>query len=114
MIEMKKLAIPGSRRCEFYVYVSRNSRIPAVFQFHGAHGRRVTRIPGRWLDPNLSKALKEGAVWQRTRGAHEQSVRILREVNGRVGDRYLVEGLESGRQWLVSQSTLLDAYRPKP
>jgi hypothetical protein len=71
-------------------------------------------MPGRRLDLQHNEALREGAVWERTRGEHEQAVLILKEVNGRVGERYLVQGLESGRQWLVSHSTLLDAYRPKP
>jgi hypothetical protein len=87
-------------------------RRPAALGFKRTTAGHVTRMPGRRFNLKLTKSLKVGAVWERTRGEHEQAVRILKEVNGRVGERYLVEGLESGRQWLVSHSTLLDAYRP--
>ena len=103
-----KLPIPGRRRC-----VIDAIRRRAALGFKSTPSGHVTGMPGRRLNLKLAKALKVGAVWERTRGEHEQVVRILKEVNGRVGERYLVEGLESGRQWLVSHSTLLDAYRPK-
>jgi hypothetical protein len=56
--------------------------------------------------------LNEGAIWDRRRGEHEAAIRIVKCVHSRVGSRYLVEGLESGRQWLVSAATLLNAYEP--
>ncbi len=64
----------------------------------------------RWLKHHH---LIEGAVWERTRGDHEPIIRVLKRVTSRVGERYLVEGLKSGRQWVVGASTLLDAYRPR-
>jgi hypothetical protein len=67
----------------------------------------------RWFDPERVGALTEGAVWDRHKGNHEGAVEILRCVTGRIGTRYLVQGLESGRQWLVSHSTLLATYRPR-
>ena len=57
--------------------------------------------------------LNEGAIWDRRRGEHEAAIRIVKCVHSRVGSRYLVEGLESGRQWLVSAATLLNAYEPR-
>jgi hypothetical protein len=58
-------------------------------------------------------ALAEGAIWDRRKGKHEGAVEILRCVEGRIGTRYLVQGLETGRQWLVGHSTLLGTYRPR-
>jgi hypothetical protein len=67
----------------------------------------------RWFRPEVYDALIEGAVWDRRKGNHEGTVEILKCVDGRIGTRYLVQGLESGRQWLVSHSTLLATYRPR-
>ena len=65
----------------------------------------------RWL--NHHHHLHEGAVWERIKGPHEPAVRVLKRVTSRIGDRYLVEGLQSRRQWLIAAHTLLDSYRPK-
>jgi hypothetical protein len=71
-------------------------------------------VPRRRFDPKLGHALKEGAVWERTRGLeHERTVRIVKATNGALGCRYLVQGLDSGRQWTISPPMLLDTYRPK-
>ena len=67
----------------------------------------------RWFDPELSDALAEGAIWDRRKGNHEGAVEILKCVEGRIGTRFLVQGLESGRQWLVTHSTLLGTYAPR-
>ena len=67
----------------------------------------------RWLDSQRHAALIEGAIWDRRRGQNEFAVAILKCVTSRIGDRYLVEGLDSGRQWLVSHSTLLATYEPR-
>jgi hypothetical protein len=67
----------------------------------------------RWFEPDRLKHLNEGAIWDRRRGEHEAAIRIVKYVESRVGSRYLVQGLESGRQWLVSAATLLDAYEPR-
>jgi hypothetical protein len=70
-------------------------------------------MQSRWFDSQRHAALIEGAIWDRRRGQHESAVEILKCVTSRIGTRYLVEGLESGRQWLVSHSTLLDTYEPR-
>jgi hypothetical protein len=57
--------------------------------------------------------LIEGAVWEHTRRRHEPAVEIVKCVHSRIGDRYLVEGIESGRRWLVNGATLLDSYSPQ-
>ncbi|HME74993.1 MAG TPA: hypothetical protein VKI00_04840 [Mycobacterium sp.] len=67
----------------------------------------------RRFDLQLSDALAEGAIWDRRKGNHEGAVEILKRVEGRIGTRFLVQGLESGRQWLVSHSTLLGTYAPR-
>ena len=67
----------------------------------------------RWLDRERFDALAEGVIWDRRKGNHEGAVEILRRVEGRIGTRYLVQGLETGRQWLVGHSTLLGTYRPR-
>ncbi len=67
----------------------------------------------RWFDLEGFDALTEGAVWDRRKGDHEGAVEILKCVEGRIGTRFLVQGLESGRQWLVTLSTLLGTYRPR-
>jgi hypothetical protein len=67
----------------------------------------------RWFNPKNHKHLKEGVVWVRTHGDHEPAVKIIKCVYGRAGDRFLVEGLQSGRQWLVGASTLLASYTPE-
>jgi hypothetical protein len=67
----------------------------------------------RWFEPDRYKQLNEGAIWDRRRGEHEAAIRIVKCVHSRVGSRYLVEGLESGRQWLVGAGTLVTAYEPR-
>jgi hypothetical protein len=67
----------------------------------------------RWFDSELSDALAEGAIWDRRKGNHEGAVEIVKCVKGRIGTRFLVQGLESGRQWLVTHSTLLGTYAPR-
>jgi hypothetical protein len=67
----------------------------------------------RRLEPELHGALTEGAIWARKKGRHEGAVEIIKCVKSRVGERYLVQGLESGRRWLVGHGTLLDTYKPR-
>jgi hypothetical protein len=70
-------------------------------------------VTERWFDPELYDALAEGAIWDRRKGDHEGAVEIVKCVTGRIGTRFLVQGLESGRQWLVTHSTLLGTYVPR-
>jgi hypothetical protein len=67
----------------------------------------------RRLKPELDRALTEGAIWDRKSGRHEAAVEIIKWVKSRAGERYLVEGLESGRRWLVGHGTLVDTYKPR-
>jgi hypothetical protein len=67
----------------------------------------------RRFEPELHSALTEGAIWDRKNGRHEGTVEIIKCVKSRVGERYLVQGLESGRRWLVGQGTLLATYTPR-
>jgi hypothetical protein len=69
----------------------------------------------RWFDLDRHSALKEGAIWDRkTKTArHESAVEIIKCVTSRIGTRYLVQGLESGRQWFINHSTLLGSYEPR-
>jgi hypothetical protein len=64
-------------------------------------------------DPLYNRTPEEGSVWERTRKPHEHAVRIVKVLDGRLGRRYLVEGVESGRQWTVSHPTLQDTYTQK-
>jgi len=69
----------------------------------------------RWFDPDRYRQLSEGVIWVRKCSkTHESAVRIMKCVNSRVGNRYLVQGLTSGRQWLVGHATLLASYEPRP
>ena len=70
-------------------------------------------VTERWFDPELSDALAEGAIWDRRKGNHEAAAEIVKCVTGRIGTRFLVQGLKSGRQWLVTHSTLLGTYAPR-
>jgi hypothetical protein len=67
----------------------------------------------RRFEPELRGALAEGAIWDRRYGRHEAAVEIIKCVKGRAGERYLVQGLASGRRWLVGHGTLLDTYKPR-
>ena len=58
-------------------------------------------------------ALTEGAIWDRKTARHESAVEIIKCVTSRIGTRYLVQGLESGRQRFVNHSTLLRSYEPR-
>jgi hypothetical protein len=46
-------------------------------------------------------------------GASLRQVEIIKCVTSRIGTRYLVQGLESGRQWFINHSTLLGSYEPR-
>lgn len=71
-------------------------------------------MPRRWLNHVHNDALKEGAVWERlSRPQHESRVKIIKVTDAALGRRYLVQGLESGRQWLISHPTLLNTYKPQ-
>ena len=66
------------------------------------------------LDPERVGAITEGAIWDRRRhGQHETSVKIIRTVRGRIGLRFLVRGLKTGREWAVNPETLLSSYDPR-
>lgn len=67
----------------------------------------------RRIDPERFDALAEGTIWDRRKGKHEGAIEVLKCVNGRIGTRFLVQGLESGRRWLVTRSTLLGTYAPR-
>lgn len=68
----------------------------------------------RWLRPEHAAALAVGVEWERTKGhQYEAAVVILKLIHSRIGERYLVEGLTSGRQWFVNLDTLLESYRPR-
>ena len=67
------------------------------------------------LDPKLRRALRTGAIWERTRDVkHERHIRIVKSVNAALGRRFLVQGLASGRQWTISPPLLLGNYKPIP
>ena len=67
----------------------------------------------RRFDPNSFDTLAQGTIWDRRKGNHEGAIEILKCVKGRIGTRFLVRGLESERQWLVTHSTLLGTYAPR-
>lgn len=74
----------------------------------------MARLSDRWFDPERARDLAIGAIWDRRRERHEAAVKIIKRVTSRLGGtRYLVQGLESGRQWTVNQSTLLSSYAPR-
>jgi hypothetical protein len=67
----------------------------------------------RWFEQERHGALAEGAIWDRKHGHHEATVEIVKCVKSRIGERYLVQGSKSGRQWCVGHATLLNAYEPR-
>jgi hypothetical protein len=71
------------------------------------------RMGGRWFDLDRHSALTEGAIWDRKTARHESAVEIIKCVTSRIGTRYLVQGLESGRQRFINHSTLLRSYEPR-
>ena len=68
----------------------------------------------KWLDRKRAEALVPDAVWVRRHPGHESAIVIVKVItHGLMTKRCLVQGRDSGRQWLVSFSTLMDAYDPE-
>jgi hypothetical protein len=68
----------------------------------------------RRFGPQRIRTLVEGHIWEnRRRSRDDTAVRILRRIHGRQGLRFLIEGLDTKRQWAVTTSTLLSEYEPR-
>jgi hypothetical protein len=81
---------------------------PGALSYQGAM-KKIRRFR-----PQRIHALTEGHIWEnRHQSRDDTAVCILRRVHGRRGSRFLIEGLDTKRQWTVTTSTLLGGYEPR-